>query len=238
MPDNITPQFFTPDAQGDPAYVYKVIENNAELFKKSEIRVRGNQSELLNRQNAAVDHIPGIPFERGIPNPALFYQGEDMVYDLFLYDAGAPASFEDYDITALVKTSPRAKNVVWQGKIDSGIFTNNDNLPGYYELWIPASATALMLAGTYYIDILLTEKMGKTGGRYDRKKVLLQTVFNIEYSNFSPAPEAVGSDNTAPSRSSVEETWPNKPDTVGRSIDKLNQYTAPTGKGTDVTANQ
>lgn len=238
MSDNFTPQFFTPSSQGDSTYVYKTIQNNAEIFKKSEIRVRGAQADLINRQNSAVDNIPGIPFERGIPNPTLFYQGEDATYDLFLYDSGAPISAEDYDITAIVKTSPRAGSVVWQGKIDLGIFTNNDNLPGYYELWIPATVTSLMLAGTYYMDIMVSEKMGKTGGRYDRKKVLLQTVFNIEYSNFSPAPESVDSSNDAPSRSTVEETWPNKPDTVGRSIDKLNQYTAPTGKGTDVTANQ
>jgi hypothetical protein len=238
MPDNFTPQFFTPDDQGDPTYVYKTIESNAEIFKKSEIRARGDQSDLITRQNSAVDNIPGIPFERGIPNPTLFYQGEDAVYDMYLYNAGSPVLTQDYDITALIKTSPRASTIVWQGGIDSGIFTNNDNLPGYYELWIPATVTSAMLAGAYYIDILITERMGKTGGRYDRKKVLLQTVFNIEYSNFSPAPESVGSSNDAPSRSTVEETWPNKPDTVGRSIDKLNQYTAPTGKGTDVTANQ
>jgi hypothetical protein len=238
MPDNITPQFFTQDSQGDPSYVYRVIENNADLFKKSEIRVRGDHNELINKQITSVDSIPGIPFERGTPNPVLFYQGEDAVYDMYLHNAGAPVLVEDYEITATVKTSPRAANVIWQGSIDSGIFTNNDNLPGYYELWMPSAITSAMLAGTYYLDILVAEKMGKTGGRYDRKKVLLQTVFNIEYSNFSPAPESVSSPGTSPSRSSVEETWPNKPDTIGRSVDKLNQYTAPSGKGTDVTANQ
>lgn len=234
MNDNLTPQFYTPDGKGDAQSVYKTAIDNLEVIKSSEIKARGRQRKATEIYYAALDNIPGIPFERGVPNPDTFYQGEDIVYDLFLFHEGANVSSDDYDINVLIKTSPRAYIAVWEGKLDFGVYKIN-NREGYYEVWIPSSVTAELLGGSYYVDVMITERIGKGGGRYDRKYVLLQTVFNLEYSNFSPAPESLTSSS---SRSNVEETWPNKPDTVGRSVDKLNQYTAPTGKGTDVTANQ
>lgn len=237
MSDNLTPQFYTPDSKGDSQSVYKTAIENLEVVKSSEIKARGRQSKPAIAHYSALDNIPGIPFERGTPNPDVFYQGEDIVYDLFLFHEGEHVSADDYDINVSVKTSPRAHTAVWEGKLDFGVYKLASK-DGYYEVWIPSNVTAMLLGGSYYVDVMITERVGKGGGRYDRKYVLLQTVFNLEYSNFSPAPESLKSSPNAPSRSTVEETWPNMPDTIGRPVAKLNQYNAPTGKGTDVTANQ
>lgn len=237
MPDNLTPQFYTPDSNGDSQSVYKTAIDNLEAVKASEIKARGRQTKSATTYYSALDNIPGIPFERGIPNPDVFFQGEDIVYDLFLFHEGEHVLAEDYDISILIKSSPRAFTVVWEGRLDYGLYPNN-NRAGYYEVWIPANITENLLAGAYYVDVLLTERVGRGGSRYDRKYILLQTMFNLEYSNFSPRPETMANFPGQLGRSDTEETWPNQPDTVGRSIDKLNQYTAPTGKGTDVTANQ
>jgi hypothetical protein len=237
MSDNLTPQFYTPDGAGNSQEVYKTAIANFEALKSSSIKARSKQGLQSPLPTSALDNIPGIPFERGTPNPDVFYQGEDIVYDLLLVHDGKYVNSEDYEILALIKTSPRASTVLWEGKLDYGIYKTQGK-PGYYELWLPANVTEKLLAGAYYIDILLVERIGRGEGRFDRKYVILQTMFNLEYSNFSPSPESVKSSSDSPSRSSVEETWPNKPDTIGRSVDKLNQYTAPTGKGTDVTANQ
>jgi hypothetical protein len=60
------------------------------------------------------------------------------------------------------------------------------------------------------LGIQISERLGRGEGRYDRKHIILQHYFNIEYSNFSATPE-----NTANMlRGSTEKTWPNAPSTV------------------------
>jgi hypothetical protein len=152
-----------------------------------------------------------IPFERGTPNPDTFFQGEDIIYDMFLYYAGSPVSSDDYDVIVNIKASPRAQTTIWQGTLDNGVYPNPSAL-GHFEVWIPSVATSAFLAGTYYLGVLLQERVGKGKGRYDRKHLLLRSSFNIDYSNFSPTTVSVG--HTTP-LSTVERVWPNAPNTVG-----------------------
>jgi hypothetical protein len=215
MSDNPIPQFFTPNVAGDCETVRKVLVDNLETLQSSQIVARNRQIKNATGSTLALDGIPGIPFERGEPNPELFYQGEDVVYDLFLTHDGRPVTPAEYDIKALVKTSARAYTVMWQGTLDNGVYPTDLNTPGYYELWIPSSATASLFAGSYHLDIQIQERVGEGRGRYDRKYVLLQTVFNIEYSNFSEHPEAGAANPGRLSRSQVEAVWPNAPDTHG-----------------------
>ena len=182
----------------------------------SQIRSRSRQYRYAAPIVVEFNGIPGVPlFERADPNPDLFYQGEDIVYDLLLIHAFEPVSAEDYDIVAVVKTSPRSVGIVWHGTLDNGVYPT-PNQPGYYELWLPSIATEKLLAGTYYLDILIQERVGEGKGKYDRKYVLLQHIFNIEYSNFSGTPETA-TNTTATGRASVERTWPNSPNTIGKS---------------------
>jgi hypothetical protein len=224
MNEDAIPQFFTPDVQNQSIGVRKVMVDGMEELESSQIRARSSQDAAEPQSSLAIDGIPGIPFEAGISNPDVFSQGEDIIYDIYLFHAGLPVAKEDYDILASVKTSPRAKGTIWSGKLEAGIYPTRSE-PGYFELWIPSAATENLYAGTYYVDIMIQERFGSGKGRFDRKYVLLKSHFNIDYTNFSPNPEGRGST----SRAGVEATWPNAPSTVGsrRNIES-NYYIDPT----------
>lgn len=213
MADEPVSYFFTPNLNGEASVVPKVVSDNTVTLKSSQIAPRNRQS-TPPVSPLALDSLPGIPFERGTPNPDLFYQGEDIVYDVYLFN-GEPVISDDYDIYAILKTGPRAYRISWQGSLDLGIYPT-PNQSGYYELWIPSNITSSLLAGTYFLDIMVQEKMGAGKARFDRKYVLLQTSFNLEYSNFSPSPETLASNPDSSKRAGVEQVWPNQPDTIGR----------------------
>jgi hypothetical protein len=210
MPDETTSQYFTPTASGDSASVYKAVINHLESLQSSEIKARGRQPSASPANTLMLDGLPGIPFERSAPNPDVFYQGEDVVYDVYLLHDGAPVSSSVYDISVVVKTSPRAQSPVWEGVLDAGLYDVAER-PGFYELWIPSVTTETFIAGTYHLQLQITEKLG--AGRFPRRFVLLSTYFNIDYSNFSPSPES--RDNTG-LRTSLASIWPNSPNTVGK----------------------
>jgi hypothetical protein len=215
-------QFYTPASSGDSRIVYKIAIDAQETLQTSRIRARNPQSNSINIPSLTIDGIPGVPFERGIPNPDTFYQGEDIVYDLFLYYEGDYVKAADYDVLVSVKTSPRASSAVWTGSIDNGVYPIPNN-EGYFELWIPSTITSTFLAGSYYLDVLLQEQIGRGKGRYDRKYVLVRTAFNIEFSNFSTNAESVTNTTL---RQGVVGVWPNTPDTIGRpaSTPSLDQH--------------
>jgi hypothetical protein len=211
MIDETAPQFFIPNATGESVSVYKTVIDNLEALQSSEIKARNRQPSVTTQTKTLIlDGIPGIPFDGGAPNPDVFYQGEDVVYDLYLLQDGDPVSSDVFDITAIVKPSPRANTTLWEGVIDAGVYTVPDR-PGFYELWIPATTTETFIAGTYYLQVQTKEKTG--AGRFPRRTVLLTTYFNIDYSNFSANPE---SRNNADLRASVTAIWPNSPNTIGK----------------------
>jgi hypothetical protein len=191
------------------------------------IKTRGRETRYPITDKTVYAGLPGVPlFEEGQPNPDVYYQGEDIVYALYLEQAGSPVTHVDYDISAIVKTSPRAATVVWEGKVNAGL-TPTPSLSGFYELWIPSVITEPLLAGSYFIDILITERIGTGQGAYDRKFVLAQTVFNLEYSNHSPAPESRKANSTTVTRGAVESTWPNSVNTVGKSPHQSDTFYSP-----------
>lgn len=209
-------EYFTNDTLGRSQSIPKMIYDNIESFKMSAINARGRQYDTLPLQTLTLDGIPGLPADRGEPNPDLFYQGEDAIFDLFLYMNGKPVVPADYEILARVKTSPRAFQLVWEGKLDNGIYPVDDNRPGYYELWISSECTKKLLAGTYHLDISVNERIGDGKGKHDRKFILLQHYFSVEYSNFSEHPETMSNKGESSKRSDAEPTWPNSTNTIGR----------------------
>jgi hypothetical protein len=213
MADEPVSYFFSPNGDDESVSVPKIVSDNTVALQSSVIKARGSQANLPSSP-LAIDSIPGIPFERGTPNPDLFYQGEDIVYDLFLFN-GEIVTSDDYEIRAILKTSARAYNAAWQGSLDLGIYPVV-NQSGYYELWIPSNVTSNLLAGTYYLEVQVHEKMGRGNGRFDRKYTLVKTNFNLEYSNFSPSPETKANNPLAAKREGIEQVWPNQPDTIGK----------------------
>jgi hypothetical protein len=204
-------QYFVPTTTGDSVEISKTISENAERLEISEIRARTSQAKepWYTSPSFGIDGTPGIPFERGIPNPNVFSQGEDIVFDLLLVHDGKKVTSEDFQINVIVKTNPRAVGVIYAAELDKGI-DPWPNTPGYFELWIPSSVTSGMLPGTYILAVQIAERVGQGAGKYDRKHIALQHYFNIEYSNFSTTVE--NSSNIM--RGNVEHTWPNGPSTV------------------------
>lgn len=221
MPDIIkisdNPGFFETDDTGASKPAPTITSDYTELHNiSSVIQARGRNLIVGELSPFLVDGIPGVPFDRGVPNPDVFYQGEDFVYDLFLHYAGAVVTKEDYDITVRVKTSPRTFKIVWQGTLGTGVYAIDPQRPGYYEVWIPADCTSALHAGTYFLDVVIKEKVGEGKGRYDRKFVVLQHMFNVEYSNFSEHPESMSPNPDKLGRHGIEQSWPNASNTIGR----------------------
>lgn len=217
-------QFYVNDDKGTSQGVPKVNNSGMVELRASQILSRLSQRSIHPQSSTYIDGIPGIPFESGVTNPDVFFQGEDIIYDMFIFFNGAPVVKEDYEILAAIKTSPRASRG-WTGSIaEGGIYQTAEKL-GYYELWIPAAVTQTFLAGTYYINVAIREKFAAGKGRFDRKYTVLKTYFNIDYGNFSENVENRGNDK----RSNVEPTWPNSPNTIGtrRNIQD-NYYIDPT----------
>lgn len=210
MSDETTSQFYMPTATGDSASVYKTVINNLESLQSSELKARNRQFNTSPVNTLMLDGLPGIPFERTAPNPDVFYQGEDIVYDAYLLHDSLPVSSNVYDVSVIVKPSPRSQAVTWEGTLDAGLYDDAER-PGFYELWIPSKVTETFIAGTYYLQLQIQEKIG--AGRFPRRFVLLTTYFNIDYSNFSPNAESLTNTGL---RTSLESIWPNSPNTIGK----------------------
>ena len=216
MADEEITQFFVPDNKGDSQQVYKAVVDGLESLRMSEIRSRNSQIKSTPIPTVILDGIPGMPFEKAVSNPDTFYQGEDIIYDASLLHNGAAVTTEDYDVLVSIKRTPRDQTASWEGVLDNGVYEDKEQ-PGRFEFWIPSTISGTFLAGSYYLQVLLRERLGKGKGRFDRQYIILQTYFNIEYGNFSPAPESRQPGPGQQLRNNLQATWPNAPDTVGRS---------------------
>lgn len=215
MPDEDIAQFFAPDNKGDSQQIHKAIIDGLESLRMPEIQARNRQIKLSPIPTIILDGIPGMPFERAIPNPDVFYQGEDIIYDASLIYNGTPVTADNYDVLVSVKRTPRDQTASWEGVLDNGVYEDKEQ-PGRFEFWIPSAVSGTFLAGSYYLQVLLRERLGKGKGRFDRQHIILQTYFNIEYGNFSPAPESRQAGPGQQLRNNLQATWPNAPDTVGK----------------------
>jgi hypothetical protein len=213
MPEDF-PQYYTPNPAGLGQGLAKTIADNLEVLEASHLRARAGIRGELPLTKAVLDGVPGIIFERGAPNPDVFFQGDDIVYDVFLAHDGKKVLPEDFAVLVRVKTSPRSQVVVYSASLEDGIYYGNT--PGVYELWIPSAITENLLAGTYHLQIQLVERVGTGRGRHDRKFTVLQHHFNIDYGTFSDHVEASNTNQNNLTRAAADSTWPNQPNTLGR----------------------
>lgn len=215
MSDEEISQFFITDNKGDSQEVYKAVIDGLESLRVSELRARNRQFKINSVPTIILDGIPGVPFEKSNPNPDVFYQGEDIIYDAVLIYNGKYVNTDDHEILVRVKKTPRDPSPSWEGFLDNGVYEYKET-PGKFEFWIPSTVSGSFLAGSYFLQVLLKEKIGRGAGRFDRRYVILETYFNIDYGNFSPAPESRQPGEAQQLRSNLPSTWPNAPDTVGR----------------------
>lgn len=183
---------------------------------KSMLQARGHQPMKAMDTQMLTEGIPGVPFQEGVPNPDVFYQGDDIVYDAYLFFKGEPVTSEKYTILVSIKASPRAVRSLWNGTVEDGLSELKTAGPGYFEIWIPAASTASAPAGSYYMTIWVKERFAAGGGKYDRSGVIAEHIFNIAYSNFSKLPETVSEEGGGGlRRETIERVWPPAPPTIG-----------------------
>jgi hypothetical protein len=202
--------FYSENGSGQPHPVPMLEGFNTSEPPQSKIVAR-DKSYVPSQAQTTFSKISGGPFELGEPNPATFCQGEDAIFDAYLYFLGAPFDHEKYRLQSVLKTSQRSSNILWRGETQAGIYP--DKRPGVYTVWIPAAISAGLSAGAYYLDLFASEHVGAGAGPHDRTALVISTTFNLIYCSMSPWPENVST--TAEHRAQAEPVWPNAPNTIG-----------------------
>lgn len=134
--------------------------------------------------------LDGNPASTGIKQPPpQFYQGEDVVFKIYLTLDGEVLTPEKHIIEVIIKKNQYADNILWKGVLGDGLYPRLDDKDGYYLIWMPSSATSTFLPGTYLMDIKSTDKLGAGEGAKDRTVRVSQTLFNIDLSAMSPNPK-------------------------------------------------
>lgn len=129
--------------------------------------------------------LDGVPTPPGQPDPVQYYQGEDIIFEVFLNYNDVPVIVDDWDIRGIVKKNAFATDVAWTGTIEGGIFVQTK--PGFYKIIIPSDVTAIFYAGTYWLDVVISQKVGK-GEERDITAIIMHQPFSIDYSVGSPNP--------------------------------------------------
>lgn len=151
----------------------------------------------INYKNQRLDGTAEPPAALG---PIEFYQGEDVVLDFFLAYNDSPVVPADWRIEVLVKKNAYAKTRLWEAVLNNGLYASN--VAGYYKVIIPSEATSTFLAGTYWMDVFIHEKLGRRNGPKDLDIIVLRQPFSIDYAAASPNP------GTTLASSNTEHTYP------------------------------
>lgn len=125
----------------------------------------------------------GVTEPEGKPAPIEKYAGETLDFDIYLNAGDKPVLAKDWDILANVKSSTAETSSVWVGTLQNGVYENNKT--GYYKILIPAEKTKDWLAGTYWLEILIKEKVAKFNNISDVFSVVLRLPISVDYGNHS-----------------------------------------------------
>ncbi len=120
--------------------------------------------------------------------PPNYLQGEDIRLVFGLSPGQNPVLSDTTKLELILKKSKYADNILWYGTIGSGLYAV-DGKPGYYYMLMPSQISAAFLPGSYYIDILATEKTGTGQDIKDLTTVALSFVITIELGASSPNPK-------------------------------------------------
>ena len=129
----------------------------------------------------------------GLPEPEQqsapliqFFNGEDVVLEGYCEIDGEPIQSIDWDISAVVKSGTFASNTIWDGNTaDYGVYTVSSR-PGYYKVFIPAIIFEEKASGTFWMDLIATEKVGKGEGLKDRTAIVARVPFGYDTTASSP----------------------------------------------------
>lgn len=142
--------------------------------------------------------MDGFPEPPAKSTPINFYQGEDIILDVYLNYNAKPITLDKWEILGIVKKNQYAQQAIWTAEINNGLYQLEPS--GYYRFLIPSESTATFLAGTYWLTVTIHELSGK--GPKDLDLVIVNQPFSINYSAGSPNPGSVLD------RASTETTYP------------------------------
>lgn len=125
----------------------------------------------------------GVTEPMGKPAPIEKYVGETLDFDVYLSIEGKAVLASDWDIVACVKSNVAEDTPVWSGSLKAGIYENTKQ--GYYKILIPAEQTKTWLAGTYWLEVLVKEKIAKFNNVSDTFTVLLRLPISVDYGSHS-----------------------------------------------------
>jgi hypothetical protein len=134
--------------------------------------------------------IPGTNFLNNGPSVPVFYQGEDIVIDIYFSTEGKCLDLNRYTMNTIVKSSQYLNTNNWNGTLDNGIYRDKDQ-DNHYIIFIPSSITDKILAGSFELDLWVVENVGNFNDIKPRTMLLGKTYFNLEYAAFSPHPETI-----------------------------------------------
>jgi hypothetical protein len=156
--------------------------------------------------------IPGSNFIGSDHASAVWYQGEDVIYDAFLYLDGKPIDLTKYTLNVIVKASQYLITYTWAGILNNGIYTDSKDC-NHYVIFIPNSVTGTLLEGTYELDVWAVGLVNQAISIKPRTSILGKSYFNIEYAAFSPNPDSIET-GAANKRSNVPNSYPRPFNTV------------------------
>ncbi len=127
-------------------------------------------------------NLHGTPEPPGKAVPIDFYQGEDIVMEVFLNYNGDPVSVEEWEITGVVKKNKYADTQLWEAELDKGIYKTHT--VGFYKVILDAEKSARFVPGTYWLTIFIKQK--NSDNPRDLQFVVLNQAFSINDSAGSP----------------------------------------------------
>lgn len=134
--------------------------------------------------------IPGVNFIGTDSSTPVFWQGEDIVFDAFLYINGQTIDTNRYILHAILKASPYMITNSWAGIQNNGIYVD-DKISNHFVIFIPSSITVNLLAGSFELDVWVVEKVNSLNDIKPRTILIGRTFLNVEYAAFSPNPESI-----------------------------------------------
>ena len=118
--------------------------------------------------------LDGNPEPPGHAAPIDFYQGEDIILEVYLNYNGKPVVEHDWTVTGFIKKNKYADTVLWEEIPTQG------KPAGAFTFHIKADDSARFLPGTYWLTVAIKEENGK--GPWDLKMIILDQPFSINQS--------------------------------------------------------
>lgn len=99
------------------------------------------------------------------------FRGETIEFGIYFNVGKKPVTFQDWEITAFVKSNREACTILWTGQNSAGIYEGPN--PGTFITRLSADDTRALIPGTYWLYTKATQRVGRGDDDYG-ELVLIQ----------------------------------------------------------------